>query len=156
MLGGGFGSPGTVGKAVCNSLDRRIATGAAVGSGVLGVIHTLPSGTGDGVVLHLGLAVRTGATGMGTTVLRCRGVFPCSSCNRMVAVLIGTVTARASLGSAVLRIIVACPGTVGQTVVCLLNSTVLASSTGVRPLVLGIGAGCPFGTGDRVGCHFCC
>ena len=156
VLRGRFGSPCTIGEAVCNRLDSRIAAGAAVGSGVLGIIHALPSGTGDGVVLHLGLAVRTGATGMGTAVLRCRGVFPCSSCDRMVAVLIGTVSAGTGLGSAVLGIIVACPGTVGQTVVCLLNSTVLASSTGVRPLVLGIGAGCPFGTGDRVGCHFSC
>ena len=55
-----------------------------------------------------------------------------------------------------LSIVVVRPGTVGQTVGCLLNGTVLASSTGVRPLVLGIGAGCPFGTGDRVGCHFSC
>ena len=151
-----FGSPRTVGKTVCNRLNSGITAGTAVGPGVISPIHTCPRRTGDGMVLLLCLAVRTGSTGVSTGVLRRRDVLPRSCRDRMVTVLVGAVSAGAGLGSAVLRIIVACPGTVGQTVVCLLNSTVLASSTGVRPLMLGIGTGCPFGTGDRVGCHFSC
>ena len=151
MLGGGFGSPGTVGKAVCNSLDSRIAAGAAVGSGVLGIIHALPCSARDRVVLQLVFGIRTGAAGVSAAVLRCRCADPFGHRDGVVPIFVGAVPAGAGLGSTMLGIIVLSPGTVGQTVACLFHGTVLTGSAGICSLMLCIRDALPCGTADTMG-----
>ena len=106
MLGGRFGRPCAVSKAVCHRFNRRVTTGATVRSAVLCIIRAFPCSAGDGMVLHLRLGVGANGTEMRAGVLRCRCILPCSSCNRMFSVLVSAVAARAALCSAMLSIVV--------------------------------------------------
>ena len=152
MLGSRFGSPRTIGEAVCNRLNSGITAGTTVGSSVFRSIHTCPRRAGDGMILLLSLAVRTGSTRVSAGVLSRRDVLPCGCRDCMVPVFISAVPTGTGLCSAVLRIIVRSPGTVSQTVVCLFNGTVRTSGTGISSLMLGVRDTCPCSTGDTMRC----